>query len=137
LQSTGTRLMIENQEKLFNQLHEDKFRSKFHLNEKDGEYLERKGLEEISEHARKFVAERLAPALPKRDGKQTPYRGHPVFVSQHATATCCRGCLSKWHSIPKKVELSPEQQDYVVRVIMHWLEMELERKVCLAVEKSS
>jgi hypothetical protein len=27
-------------------------------------------------------------------------RGHPVFIAQHATATCCRGCLAKWHDIP-------------------------------------
>ncbi len=29
-------------------------------------------------------------AEPRNDGKQTPFRGHPVFTAQHATATCCR-----------------------------------------------
>lgn len=35
-----------------------------------------------------------------RIGRQTPYRGHPVFVAQHAAATCCRTCLERWHAIP-------------------------------------
>ncbi|MCP9485713.1 MAG: DUF4186 domain-containing protein [Gaiellaceae bacterium MAG52_C11] len=40
-----------------------------------------------------MIAQRVAPAAPRKDGKQTPYRGHPVFVAQHATATCCRTVL--------------------------------------------
>jgi len=44
-----------------------------------------------------FITARLAPALLKNDGKQTPMRGHPVFIAQHATATCCRRCLWKWY----------------------------------------
>jgi len=47
----------------------------------------------IEQHARDFVNECLAPELPKNDGKQTPMKNHPVFIAQHATATCCRKCL--------------------------------------------
>ncbi|MEU6081408.1 DUF4186 family protein [Streptomyces sp. NPDC047108] len=43
----------------------------------------------------------MAPAEPYKDGRQTPYRGHPVFVAQHATATCCRGCPQRCHHIPQ------------------------------------
>lgn len=65
---------------------------------------------------------RLAPSEPQNDGKQTPMRGHPVFVAQHATATCCRGCLEKWHNIPKGRELTAQEQDYVVDVILQWID---------------
>ncbi|HSU67653.1 MAG TPA: DUF4186 family protein [Tepidisphaeraceae bacterium] len=72
-------------------------------------------------HASDFIDQRLARAHPERDGKQTPWRGHPVFVAQHATATCCRGCVAKWHGIPAGVELTPEQRKYLLGVIEHWL----------------
>lgn len=85
----------------------------------------RKGLPVVLEHARTLIAERLAPAEPANDGRQTPLRGHPVFVAQHATATCCRGCLSKWHFIAKGRPLSDEEIDYVVGVLERWLAMDL------------
>jgi predicted Fe-S protein YdhL (DUF1289 family) len=72
-------------------------------------------------HAADLVAQRLAPAEPKKDGKQTPYRGHPVFVAQHATATCCRGCLAKWHGIAKGRTLTDEEQNHVIDAIGRWL----------------
>ena len=50
-------------------------------------------------------------------------RGHPVFIVQHAT--CCRGCLYKWHKIPKEIELNEEQKDYIVNVIMSWIGREI------------
>ena len=75
----------------------------------------------LAAHARDIIARRLAPAQPAKDGKQTPYRGHPVFIAQHATGTCCRSCLEKWHHIPKGAELTQEQQDYVVDVIVSWI----------------
>ncbi len=58
---------------------------------------------------------------PANDGKQTPMRGHPVFTAQHATATCCRGCLAKWHGIEKRRQLTEAEIDYVVGVIRQWL----------------
>ena len=85
--------------KLFEKLSKYNFRSRFHLSTKDKEYIAAKGLATICKHAEDFVAKRLAPAVIPNDGRQTPMRGHPVFVAQHATATCCRGCLEKWHHI--------------------------------------
>ena len=60
------------------------------------------------------------------DGKQTPMKGHPVFIAQHATGTCCRGCLEKWHKISKGVALTDNQVNYVVALIMEWIKKELE-----------
>jgi hypothetical protein len=110
---------------VFAALAHSEFRKRFHLEAKDAEYLVQKGLSAVLKHAHQFIDTRLAPAEPKRDGKQTPWRGHPVFVAQHATATCCRSCLAKWHHIPKGVELSIEQRNYVVSVIARWLASEL------------
>ncbi len=107
---------------LFRRLARSRFRSRFRLGPKEAGYLETKGREVIGAHASDFVAQRLAPAEPRNDGRQTPMRGHPVFIAQHATATCCRSCLAKWHGIPAGRELSAEEQDHVVGVIMSWLE---------------
>lgn len=107
---------------VFQALQRSKFRTKFRLSSKDAAYVESKGTTEIRIHARKFIVERLAPAQPPNDGKQTPYRGHPVFTAQHATATCCRTCLMKWHEIPKNIDLNDEQIDHAVAAIMEWIE---------------
>lgn len=110
-----------NREVLFQRLGKSKFRSRFSLGANDRAYVREKSMDTVRQHACDFVAKRLAPATPENDGKQTPMRGHPVFIAQHATGTCCRGCLEKWHHIPKGIPLSPEQQDYVVDVIMDWI----------------
>jgi len=75
--------------------------------------------------AAEIVAERLAPAEPRNDGRQTPYRNHPVFVAQHATATCCRSCLETWHGITKGHRLERGERTYVVEVIGRWIDREL------------
>ena len=102
------------------------FRSRFHLEAQDKQYICEKGWNTIADHAADFVSKRLAPAAPKNDGKQTPMRGHPVFIAQHATACCCRGCLEKWHGIPQGVSLSAEQQVYIVGMLMNWMRREME-----------
>ena len=108
-------------ETLFSALARSKFRSSFCLKPKDVEYIDRIGMEKIRSHAYDFVHERLAPAEPKNDGKQTPMRRHPVFIAQHACACCCRGCLEKWHKIPKGRALTEEEVKYVVGVLMKWI----------------
>ena len=102
------------------------FRSRFHLKVQDKQYIREKGWNTVADHAADFVSKRLAPAEPKNDGKQTPMRGHPVFIAQHATACCCRGCLAKWHGIPQGVPLSAEQQVYIVGMLMSWMRREME-----------
>ena len=113
-------------ETIFYALSHSNFRSKFHLSKQDKLYIKEKGLDKIREHAYDFVSKRLAPKELVNDGKQTPMKGHPVFVAQHATATCCRKCLYKWHKIPMDTELNEKEKDYIVQVIMTWIEKELE-----------
>ncbi len=107
---------------LFRRLQRSDFRRRFRLQGRELAYLREKGLARVLEHAADFVARRLAPAEPANDGKQTPFRNHPVFVAQHATATCCRGCLAKWHTIPKGRPLDEEERRHVLSVIRRWLE---------------
>ncbi|MBF4177108.1 DUF4186 domain-containing protein [Lelliottia nimipressuralis] len=110
---------------LFARLGRSAFRSRFKLGAKERQYCWDKGAETIDQHAADFVARRLAAAMPVNDGKQTPMRGHPVFIAQHATATCCRGCLAKWHHIPQGEALNADQQRYIVTVIHHWLVLQM------------
>ena len=102
-------------------LSKSKFRSGFYLRNKEVAYIEKHGIEKVKEHAYDFIRKKLAPAFPVNDGSQTPMKNHPVFIAQHATGTCCRGCLEKWHKIPKGVELTDNQVNYVVAIIMEWI----------------
>ena len=110
---------------VLNNLSKSNFRSSFKLKDADIKYVEDKGMDTIKKHAYDFVSKRLAPKYIKNDGKQTPMRGHPVFIGQHATATCCRNCLYKWHHISKDKELSQEEIDYIVNIIMQWIYKEI------------
>jgi len=105
-------------------LSKSKFRERFHLKDDDKYYVYRRGLGTIRDQAFKFVNERLRS--PVNDGRQTPMKGHPVFVSQHHTATCCRGCLEKWHHIEKTHPLTDDEVEYVVGIIMDYIEKEME-----------
>ena len=109
---------------LFERLAKSDFRSKFHLSNKDKEYIEEKGLATIRKHAEDFVAKRLAPVYIPNDGKQTPMRGHPVFVAQHACACCCRSCLNKWYRVPQGRALTEIEQGRIVKLLMTWIERE-------------
>ncbi|UCC98672.1 MAG: DUF4186 domain-containing protein [Phycisphaerales bacterium] len=112
---------MRDMDELFVALGRSAFRSRFRLGDKESAYLRQKGIKTIRSHARDFITTRLAPAHPANDGRQTPMKNHPVFIAQHATATCCRGCLAKWHRIPKGRPLTQEQIDYAVEVIARWL----------------
>ncbi len=116
--------MKRNPDEVFDALAASPFRRRFRLRGKELDYLRRKGLIVVMQHAADFIEKRLAPAAPANDGKQTPMRQHPVFIAQHATATCCRGCLQKWHEIPKGRALEPTEQAYILEVIETWLARE-------------
>ena len=114
-------------EQALEKLQRSKFRAKFHLSARERAYAEEKGMDVIRKHAVQFVADRLAPAEPLHDGKQTPMRGHPVFVAQHACACCCRGCLEKWYHVPQGKALTETQQERIVNLLMAWIQKDMER----------
>lgn len=112
-------------DKLLDSLSKSKFRGSFHLNNKMKSYVKEKGLNKIESDAKDLITKRLAPAEPLNDGKQTPMRQvHPVFIAQHATGTCCRGCLERIHHIKKGHNLTNDEITYVVEVIINWIKRE-------------
>ena len=112
-------------EQALEKLQKSKFRAKFHLSARERDYAQEKGMDVIRTHAARFVAERLTPAEPENDGRQTPMRGHPVFVAQHACACCCRGCLNKWYRIPQGRALTVSQQTKIVNLLLAWIQEEM------------
>jgi exodeoxyribonuclease V alpha subunit len=109
-------------EQALEKLKKSRFRSSFHLTQKEQLYLEEKGMDVMRKHAEDFVRQKLAPAEPVNDGKQTPMHGHPVFKAMHATACCCRGCLNKWYRVPLHQELTESQQQRIVNLLMAWID---------------
>ena len=116
--------MDEKIKNILDRLSKSKFRSSFHLKDKDILYIEDKGIDKIINHAYDFVTKRLADTSNVTDGKQTPMKGHPVFIAQHTTGTCCRKCLEKWHHISKNKNMTDDDIKYVVDIIMSWIEKE-------------
>jgi hypothetical protein len=112
---------VDDIDRLLERLSRQPFRARFHLRGPDLATARRHGPFVLRQHALELISQRVAPAAPRKDGKQTPYRGHPVFVAQHATATCCRTCLERWHGIPKGRALSDDELAYVVEVIGRWI----------------
>jgi hypothetical protein len=113
--------MANDLDETFRRLGANAFRRKFVLRGRELAYLQTWGLEKVMRDAEGFIRTRVAPAEPKNDGRQTPWGNHPAFVAQHATATCCRGCLEKWHAIPRGHELTPDEVGHVLEVIRRYL----------------
>lgn len=111
---------------ILDKLSKSKFRSSFHLNKEMKEYVIIKGIDKIKQDTYDIINKRIKPKNPKNDGKQTPMRQvHPTFIAQHACACCCRNCLEKWHKIPKNKELSNEEVDYIVSLLIMWIKKEI------------
>ena len=108
-------------------LSKSKFRSSFHLKQKEIEYINKKGIKEIKKQAYEIIEKRIKPEIIENDGKQTPMKNHPVFIAEHATATCCRGCLEKWYNIKKNKTLTDHEIDFIVELIMEWIRRQYER----------
>lgn len=111
-------------EKKLDKLKNSKFRNSFHLRKYMIKYIDEKGMSKIESHCTDFIEQKLAPYPTKNDGKQTPMKGHPVFIAQHATATCCRGCLEKWHKIEKNRPLTEKEKLFIKALIMEWINKE-------------
>jgi hypothetical protein len=105
----------------FHRLAGSAFRRKFALQGKELAYLQSWGIDRVMKQAQELIDRRLAPADPPNDGRQTPWRNHPVFVAQHATATCCRGCLGKTHGIVRGHLLTAQERAHILSVLERWL----------------
>ena len=88
---------------ILDRLAKSKFRSGFKLRAKEFEYIKDKGLEKIKSHAEDFIRDRVALAEPANDGKQTPMRG----------------------------ELTQTEQEYLISIIMEWINRQINSKPVL------
>ena len=119
---------MDNINKLLDSLSKTKFRGSFHLNSKMKEYVNDKGFNKIEKDAYEIINKRIRPSIIENDGKQTPMRQvHPVFIAQHATGCCCRGCLERIHHIKKGKELTDKEINYIVNIIMTFIKRELDK----------
>lgn len=114
-------------EERLKKLEKSTFRTSFKLKEKDVNYIEKNGLNKVIEHGYGFVEKRLKPSRIDNDGKQTPTKGHPFFISQHATATCCRKCLEKWHNICQNKELSQNEINFIISINITWIRKQIKK----------
>ena len=105
-------------------LSKSKFRNSFHLRKYMISYINEKGIDKVKKHTIDFINQKLSPAFIENDGKQTPMKGHPVFIAQHACGCCCRGCLEKWHHIKKGKELTNNEKNYIYCLLIKWIELE-------------
>lgn len=112
---------------VIHKLQKSKFRSSFKLKQKDIDYINEKGMSMIKRHAVDFINQKLAPANPENDGKQTPMKNHPVFIAMHACACCCRTCLYKWHKIPMNKELTKDEKNYIYGLLIYWITLEYKK----------
>ena len=126
---------MNNRDKLINnklkELSKSKFRSSFHLRKYMIKYINEKGMDTVKKHTVDFIEQKLSSANPINDGKQTPMKGHPTFIAQHACACCCRGCLEKWHHIPKGKELSRNEKNYIYLLLIKWIENEYKKSTII------
>ena len=108
-------------DKKLKELSKPKFRSSFKLKKNMIDYINKVGMNKIVNHTYDFINKRIAPKNPINDGKETPMKGHPTFIAQHACACCCRNCLEKWHHIPKNKELTKNEINYIVAILIEWI----------------
>ncbi|HEY5652918.1 MAG TPA: DUF4186 family protein [Pontiella sp.] len=107
-------------------LSEDGRFEKFSLGEAEQEYVTSRGMDILRLHAADFVNKRLAPANPKNDGRQTPTKGHPIFIAQHACGCNDRSSLEEFFGYEMGRSLTPDEVERIVDVILLWIDEHLD-----------
>ena len=110
-------------------LSKSKFRNSFHLRKYMIAYINEKGIDKVKKHTIDFINEKLSDSNPVNDGKQTPTKNHPTFIAMHACACCCRGCLEKWHHIPKGRALTKDEKNYIYVLLLTWIKNEYNKSI--------
>ena len=108
-------------------LAKDKSRSVFTLGQAEVEYIQSRGIDILRLHATDFIQKRIAPAEPKNDGHQTPTKGHPVFIAQHACGCNDRDAVETFFSLKKGKQLTEKQVHLIVDVLISWMNDQLDQ----------
>ena len=96
---------------------------KFLLGDAEIEYVSSRGIEILRLHATDFIQKRIASKKePKNDGHQTPAKGHPVFLAQHACGCNDRDSVEQFFGFKKGSLLKEKEVNLIVDVIVFWLE---------------
>ena len=84
----------------------------------------KRGKNLILDRAKEIITKKIAK-IPEGyyDYLCTKKEGSEIInYAQHATGTCCRNCLERWHNIPQDIILSEKQVDYCVGLVKLYIE---------------
>ena len=109
-------------EEVFSKLNKTGRISNFSLGDAEIEYVSSRGIEILRLHATDFIQKRIAPKEPKNDGYQTPAKGHPVFLAQHACGCNDIDSVEQFFGFKKGSLLKEKEVNLIVDVIVSWLE---------------
>jgi hypothetical protein len=102
----------------------NKFNQSFHLNYQEKQYIKQQGYLTLEKQAKHIITSKLK-TKPTNDGRQTPFRGNPIFKAQHATACSSRKAIQRWHRIPSYRQLTEEEIHHLTNKIMTWIRKEM------------
>ena len=105
-------------EEVFSKLNKTGRISNFSLGDAEIEYVSSRGIEILRLHATDFIQKRIAPKEPKNDGHQTPAKGHPVFLAQHACGCNDRDSVEQFFGFKKGSLLKEKEVNLIVDVIV-------------------
>ncbi|PIK13707.1 DUF4186 family protein [Halobacteriovorax sp. JY17] len=106
---------------IFRRLGCSKVCSKFKLEDEQWDYLSKRGFDTILLEGRSLIVKIFSEELKTHSCKLAPVQTHPIFTALHATGTCCRSSLQKWHKIPKDKELKEKDIFYILLVVKEWI----------------
>jgi len=92
------------------------------FDEKAVNYALRKGKIELINTVEKRIRASVKAPVDAFDGRRTKWEGNPIHYGQHATATCCRKCIERWHNVPRDEELTEKQVKYFTHLVIMFLE---------------
>jgi hypothetical protein len=87
------------------------------IDERAMNYAKRKGKLGLIETAEHFLRKYIAKPADAFSSISTSMDGNPIHYAQHATATCCRRCIEKWHGIPPDRYLQEDEILYFLRLV--------------------
>lgn len=106
---------------IFRRLNCSKVCCKFKLKDDQWDYLAKRGFDSILLEGRTLIVKIFSEEAKHHSCKVAPVQNHPIFTALHATGTCCRSSLEKWHKIPKNKELREKDIFYILLVVKEWI----------------
>ncbi|WP_372655987.1 DUF4186 family protein [Halobacteriovorax sp.] len=106
---------------IFRRLGCSKVCCKFKLKDEQWEYLAKRGFDTILLEGRSLIVKIFNEDSLSHSCKVAPVQTHPIYIALHATGTCCRSSLEKWHKIPKSKELKEKDIFYILLVVKEWI----------------